>query len=89
MWIGLISYPRLSGAGPADLWPGYLDRRPVLARQVGLVAASVVLAYLTYRLLENRVRSTRGFAVPVILLVALVATALVGQAVADGRIDSR
>jgi peptidoglycan/LPS O-acetylase OafA/YrhL len=94
--IGLISYPLYLWHWPllvfgkavwidARFWPGRL----------GLVAASVVLAYLTYRLVENRVRrprrpgTTRGPAVPLGLLVALVVTAIVGQAVADGRIDSR
>ncbi|HUR21213.1 MAG TPA: acyltransferase family protein [Vicinamibacterales bacterium] len=90
VWLGLISYPLYLWHWPllifgkaiwlnARFWPGRL----------WLVAASVVLAYLTYRVVESRVRSTRGPAVPIALLVALVATAIVGQVVADGRIESR
>jgi peptidoglycan/LPS O-acetylase OafA/YrhL len=90
VWVGLISYPLYLWHWPllifgkavwinARFWPGRL----------GLVALSVVLAHLTYRVVEHRVRSARGPAVPVGLLVAMVATAMVGRAVADGRIDSR
>lgn len=90
VWIGLISYPLYLWHWPllifghavwvdSRFWPGTL----------GLVAASVILAHLTYRWAEGRVRAGRGLAVPLGLLAALVALAWVGQAAADGKIDSR
>jgi peptidoglycan/LPS O-acetylase OafA/YrhL len=90
VWIGLISYPLYLWHWPLLIFGRavWIDARFWPAR-LWLVTASVVLAHLTYRLVENRVRSARRPAVPVVLLGALVATAMVGQAVADGRIDSR
>lgn len=90
VWIGLISYPLYLWHWPLLIFGRaiWIDAR-FWSGRLALVAVSVVLAHLTYRLVENRVRSTRGPAVTVVLLVALVATALVGQAIADGRIDSR
>ncbi len=90
VWLGLISYPLYLWHWPllvfgravwmdSRFWPGTLL----------LVVVSVVLAYLTYRLVELRVRTARGWTVPVALAAALVAVAAVGDAVAEGRVRSR
>ncbi len=90
VWLGLISYPLYLWHWPllvfgraiwidSRFWPGTLL----------LVAVSVLLAYLTYRLVESRVRTASGWGVPVALAVLLVAVAAVGDAVADRRLRSR
>lgn len=90
VWLGLISYPLYLWHWPllvfgraiwidARFWPGTLL----------LVVTSVLLAYLTYRLVELRVRTASGWTVPVALAVALVAVAAIGNTVAEGRVRNR
>lgn len=90
IWVGLISYPLYLWHWPvlifgravwidARFWPGTLM----------MVVVSVLLAYLTFRGVERRVRAGRGVMAPAALLAATVAVAMVGQSVADGRISSR
>src|SRR5688572_25321641 len=78
VWIGLISYPLYLWHWPLLIFGKavWIDARFWSGRLL-LVAASVVLAHLTYRVVESRVRSARGPAVPAGLLAALVATAMV------------
>mgnify|MGYP000316896290 CR=1 FL=1 len=90
VWVGLISYPLYLWHWPllvfgraiwidSRFWPGTLL----------LVAASVLLASLTYRLVEARVRRATGWAVPAALAASLLAVAVAGDAVAAGRLPSR
>jgi len=90
VWVGLISYPLYLWHWPllvfghavwinSRFWPG----------TVALVFVSFVLAHLTYQVVERRVRGGRGAVLPVALLVVLVAIAVVGQIVADGRMTNR
>jgi peptidoglycan/LPS O-acetylase OafA/YrhL len=90
VWIGLISYPLYLWHWPllvfgravwmdARFWPGTLL----------LVIASIGLAHFTYKVVESRVRSSRGLVVPAVLLILLAGVALVGRAVAHGRVESR
>ncbi len=90
VWLGLISYPLYLWHWPllvfgramwmdSRFWPGTLL----------LVAVSVLLAYVTYRFVELRVRTAMDWRVPMALAAALVVVAAVGDAVAAGRVRSR
>lgn len=90
VWVGLISYPLYLWHWPALVFGRtvWVDARYWPGTSL-IVAASFTLAYLTYRFVERPVRRARGGPLVATLLVALVALAWVGQAVADGRVASR
>jgi hypothetical protein len=91
VWVGLISYPLYLWHWPLLSFARLMmtDTPRVLVR-LGLVAASVVLAWLTYRLIEWPVRfGTRRRTVVPILATSMVALFAFGLAttVAGGFID--
>lgn len=90
VWVGLISYPLYLWHWPVLIFGRalWLDGR-FWPGTVALVAIAVLLAHLTVRGVERRVRAGRGSAALAGLLASLVAIAMVGRAAADGRIPSR
>jgi peptidoglycan/LPS O-acetylase OafA/YrhL len=78
VWIGLISYPLYLWHWPLLVFARILDG-PLPSRQVrvALIAASVALAWMTYRYLERPIRRhpTRRVAVALVMAMALVAVA--------------
>lgn len=86
VYIGLISYPLYLWHWPLLSFADYLGFYG-LNSSLSLLAASFVLAVLTYELLEKRVRKIRTGAAAPRLAVGLAATAIVavGFVMAEGR----
>ncbi|MFN3495784.1 MAG: acyltransferase family protein, partial [Hydrogenophaga sp.] len=88
VWVGLISYPLYLWHWPL-LTFAYLragEEAPVWTTQLGWVALSVLLAWLTYRLIERPVRFGRLNRRAV---TAALCTAMVGVAAAGTTIQQR
>ncbi|MDO8903852.1 acyltransferase family protein, partial [Hydrogenophaga sp.] len=88
VWVGLISYPLYLWHWPL-LTFAYLragEEAPVWTTQLGWVALSVLLAWLTYRLIEKPVRFGRLNRRAV---TAALCTAMVGVAAAGTTIQQR
>ena len=93
VWVGLISYPLYLWHWPLLSFARLMTTgTPRVLIRLGLVAASVVLAWLTYRLIEWPVRfgSRRRTVVPILAtaMVALFAFGLTTD-VSGGFIDRR
>ena len=90
VWMGLISYPLYLWHWPLLVFGRavWMDAR-FLPGTLLIVIASIVLAHLTYRIVETRARHSRSVAVPALLLVALAAIAILGRSIAQGQVDSR
>lgn len=90
VWVGLISYPLYLWHWPilvfAKMVKGFV-LTPI--ERVEAIAAAVVLAYLTYRLLERRLRHAAGPRVPQGLGVAIAGIAAAGLIVFPGVLPSR
>ncbi|MGZ8255818.1 MAG: acyltransferase family protein, partial [Burkholderiaceae bacterium] len=93
VWVGLISYPLYLWHWPLLSFARVMTAgTPRVLVRLGLVAASVVLAWLTYRLIEWPVRfGTRRRTVVPILATSMVALFAFGLAtnVSGGFIDRR
>ena len=88
-FFGAISYPLYLWHWPlfafARIWPGIIPTAPVL---LALACAAVVLAALTYRLIEQPVAipfRRRPFATALALLGLLALTGIVGRATYDSK----
>ena len=88
-FFGLISYPLYLWHWPlfafARIWPGVIPTTPVLFAVAG---AAVVLAALTYRLIEQPIAVPfrgRPFATALILVGLLALTGLVGKLTYDAK----
>lgn len=88
-FFGLISYPLYLWHWPlfafARIWPGVIPTTPVL---FALAGVAVVLAALTYRLIEQPVAvpfRRRPFATALILVGLLALTGLVGKLTYDAK----
>ncbi len=76
VFIGLISYPLYLWHWPLLTFGRILSSgTPPLAERIGLVACSVILAYLTYALIERQVRRSRR---PTVVAALLVAMTIIG-----------
>ncbi len=72
VWVGLISYPLYLWHWPLLTFARIVEGgAPPLATRFGLVALSVALAWLTYRLLERPVRDAK-FATPKTLALVVL-----------------
>lgn len=82
VWIGLISYPLYLWHWPLLAFPRIIEAGdPSWKIRAGAVVASVVLAWLTYTVIEKRVRSTSNTRnLTVTLSAAMVVIAAAGLA---------
>jgi len=94
--IGLISYPLYLWHWPLLTFARItLQREPSVGVTLGLLALSVLFAWLTYEFLEKRVRHAttgpgrRSFHVVTALCSSLVVLALVGLLAYAGRVQAR
>ena len=88
-FFGVISYPLYLWHWPlfafANIWPGVIPTTGVMA---GLAAAAVVLATLTYRLIElpaARAFRRRPYAIALAFIAALTLTGIVGRMTYDAK----
>jgi peptidoglycan/LPS O-acetylase OafA/YrhL len=80
VWIGLISFPLYLWHWPllvfAELYEG---KTPSTEIRLGMIAAAIALAWLTYRLVERPIRfGSKSAKTPILLCSVLLATALAG-----------
>ena len=80
VWVGLISYPLYLWHWPLLSFTRIMESAtPAVGLRFGLVAASVVLAWLTYRLLERPIRSRpRSGNVIIILCLTVLMLGIAG-----------
>jgi peptidoglycan/LPS O-acetylase OafA/YrhL len=77
VWFGLISYPLYLWHWPLLAFArNVLGDTPPLPLRAGIVVASIILAWLTYRLIERPIRS--GFRRPWVVPVMIAAMVTVG-----------
>lgn len=83
VWFGLISFPLYLWHWPLLTFARIVDgQMPPREMRAGLVLLSVLLAWLTYRLVEKPIRlPVRGSLTTASLLVGLIAVGLTGYAV--------
>jgi peptidoglycan/LPS O-acetylase OafA/YrhL len=91
VWIGLISYPMYLWHWPLMVGAKLVNGGPVGTRVMsGIIAATIVLAWITFRIVEAPIRfgahKRRSASV---LFPALVATGLLGVAVHRGIVEPR
>ncbi len=94
VFVGLISYPLYLWHWPLLTYARIVDEgEPAVVVRVALLAASGVLAWLTYELVEKRIRGAKGRLVPRIavpgLAAAMTALAGVGVLVMTSRLEPR
>ncbi|MEJ8823983.1 acyltransferase family protein [Variovorax humicola] len=86
VWIGLISYPLYLWHWPLLAFARIVEGgTPPLTVRIVAVAASVALAWLTYRFVEQPIRKSQGTAAVRWLVIGMLAVAAVG-AIAYSRI---
>lgn len=79
VWVGLISYPLYLWHWPLLSFAQVIESgQPALRIRVAAVVAALVLAWLTYRLVERPVRRQRRQGAAVALVLALLVVALGG-----------
>ncbi|WP_218510142.1 acyltransferase family protein [Variovorax sp. dw_308] len=79
VWIGLISYPLYLWHWPVLAFARIVEGgTPMLAVRIAAVAASVALAWLTYRFIEQPIRKSKGTAAVRSLVVGMLVLATVG-----------
>lgn len=80
VWVGLISYPLYLWHWPLLTFARIIESEPPsLALRSGLVAASVLLAWLTYRLVERPVRArTRSSGLIWVLCLSMALLGIAG-----------
>lgn len=90
VWVGLISYPLYLWHWPLLVWPKIAsgELTSPVARVV-LILVSAVLAWLTYRLVEIRVRKSRTRRSLLLLLVPFGTVGIIALAAALGYVGSR
>jgi peptidoglycan/LPS O-acetylase OafA/YrhL len=90
VWIGLISYPLYLWHWPILVFAKIVKGKVLTpVDRLEAVAASVVLAYLTYRLLERRLRHAAGTRVPQGLAAVMAGIAATGLVILPGLVPSR
>lgn len=81
VWIGLISYPLYLWHWPLLVFPRVIEGAAVsVTFRVGLVFAAVVLAALTYQLLEKPIRRSSSWFKTPALAMSMAAVGVVGYA---------
>jgi peptidoglycan/LPS O-acetylase OafA/YrhL len=75
IWIGLISYPLYLWHWPLLSFATLSGREPSIGARLGLIAASVLLAWGTYALVERPIRFRLTGRTPVLVLCALMTMA--------------
>lgn len=79
VWFGLISYSLYLWHWPVFTYWGLITtERPDAVTYLALIVLSIFLAWITYRLIENPVRRTRGIKPAYFLVLALSVLGLVG-----------
>ncbi len=88
VWIGLISYPLYLWHWPLLSFARIMESgTPSVAARCGLVAASIILAWLTYRFIERPVRSrprSKGIVLALCLFIFLLGAAGLAVKKLDG-----
>jgi len=88
--VGLISYPLYLWHWPILVFAKIVKGRLLTPiDRVEVIVASVILAFLTYRLIERPLRRSFTWRVPQALAAATVALGVVGLAILNGDILSR
>lgn len=81
VWVGLISFPLYLWHWPLLVFAEMSEgRTPSVDIRLAMIAASIALAWLTYRLVERPIRfGNNSRVVPIVLCVILIAIAAVGR----------
>jgi hypothetical protein len=91
VWVGLISYPLYLWHWPLLAFARLLTNAPEGPRNVriGIVIATLMLAWLTYRFVEKRLRRDQGVRPIIILCVLMAVLGLAGVLAANGHWSPR